>query len=102
MKTPPQQARADCRAAKCDMPIKKESRPIKTKPPSFNTLVARYHRVIYSLALRITDDPLEAVLLTRDAFNRTRKELRSRRGEAIIVRMLIAAVIQGLNARRFN
>jgi hypothetical protein len=52
--------------------------------------------------LRITDDPLEAVLLTRDAFIRTRKELRSRRGEAIIVRMLIAAVIQGLNARRFN
>jgi hypothetical protein len=94
MKTPPAGA-ADCRAAKCDMPI-------KTKPPSFNTLVARYHRVIYSLALRITDDPLEAVLLTRDAFIRTRKELRSRRGEAIIVRMLIAAVLQGLNARRFN
>ena len=76
--------------------------PIKTKPPSFDTFVARYYRVIYNLALRITDDPLEAALLTHDAFYRTRKQLRSRRDEAIIVRMLIAAVIQGLNARRFN
>jgi hypothetical protein len=76
--------------------------PIKTKPPSFNALVARYYRLIYSLALRITDDPLEAVLLTHDAFNRTRKQLRNRRDEAVIVRMLVAAVIQGLNARRFN
>jgi hypothetical protein len=52
--------------------------------------------------LRITDDPLEAVLLTHHAFKSTRKQLRSRGDEAIIVTMLVAAVIQGLNARGFN
>jgi hypothetical protein len=76
--------------------------PIKTKPTSFDALVARYYCTIYSLVLQITDDPLEALLLTHDAFNRTRKQLRSRRDEAIIVRMLVAAVSEGLNARGFN
>jgi hypothetical protein len=80
----------------------KRKPPIKTKPTSFDALVARYYCTIYSLVLRITDDPLEALLLTHDAFNRTRKQLRSRRDEAIIVRMLVAAVSEGLNARGFN
>jgi hypothetical protein len=75
---------------------------MKAKPAGFDTLVARYYCSIYNFALRMTDDPLEAVLLTHDAFNRTRKQLRNRRDEAVIVRMLVAAVIQGLNARRFN
>jgi hypothetical protein len=75
---------------------------MKTKPACFDTLVARYYCLIYSFALRITDDALEAVLLTHHAFNSTRKQLRSRRDEAVIVIMLVAAVIQGLNARGFN
>jgi len=83
-------------------PSQKRQPPIKTKPTFFDALVARYYCSIYSLVLQITDDPLEALLLTRDAFNRTRKQLRSRRDEAIIVRMLVAAVSQGLNARGFN
>jgi hypothetical protein len=66
------------------------------------TLVARYYRGVYRFALRITDYPLEAILLTHDAFNRTRKQLRNCRDEATIVRMLVAAAIQGLNARGFN
>ena len=74
----------------------------KTKPPCFDALVARYYYSIYRFVLRITDDPLGAVLLTHDAFNRTRKQLQRRWGEAIIVRMLEAAVIQGLNARGLN
>jgi hypothetical protein len=80
----------------------KRKPPIKTKSPSFDALVARYYCAIYHFALQITDDPLEAVLLTHDAFNRTRKQLRRRRDEAIIVRMLVNAVIQGLYARGFN
>ena len=75
---------------------------MKTKPACFDTLVARYYCLIYSFALRITDDPLEAVLLTHDAFNRVRKQLRSRRDQAVIVIMLLVAVIQGFNARGFN
>ena len=75
---------------------------MKTKPACFDTLVARYYCSIYSFALRITDDPLEAVLLTHHAFNSTRKQLQGRRDEAVIVIMLVVAVIQGLNARGFN
>ena len=77
-------------------------KPPKTKPTPFDALVARYYRSIYRLVLQITDDPLEALLLTHDAFNRTRKQLRTSRDEAIIVRMLVAAVSEGLNARGFN
>ena len=80
----------------------KRKPPIKTKAPAFDTLVARYYCSIYHFALRITDDPLEAVLLTHDAFNRTRKQLRSRCDETMIVRMLVAAVSEGLNARGLN
>jgi hypothetical protein len=50
----------------------------------------------------MTDDSLEAVLLTHHAFNSVRKRLRSRHDEAVIVIALLAAVIQGLNARGFN
>jgi hypothetical protein len=75
---------------------------IKTDPARFDTLVARYYSSIYSFVLRITDDFLEAVLLTHHAFNSTRKQLQGRRDEAVIVIMLVAAVIQGLNARGFN
>lgn len=80
----------------------KRKPPSKTKPPSFDVLVARYYCVIYDLALGMTDDPLEAVLLTHDAFNRTRKQLRNRCEETVIMRMLIAAVIEALNARHLN
>jgi hypothetical protein len=83
-------------------PRKKRKPPIKTKPTSFDALVARYYCSIYSLVLQITDDPLEALLLTHDAFHRTRKQLRGRCDEAIIVRMLAAAVSVGLNARGLN
>jgi DNA-directed RNA polymerase specialized sigma24 family protein len=75
---------------------------MKAKSSRFDSLVARYYPAVYSFASRLTDDPREAVLLTYDAFNRTRKQLRSRRDEAVIVIMLLAAVIQGLHARGFN
>ena len=74
----------------------------KPKLTFFDALVARYYYSIYRFVLQITDDPLGAVLLTHDAFNRTRKQLRGPRDEAIIVRMLVAAVSEGLNARGFN
>ena len=77
-------------------------KPPKTKPTFFDGLVARYYCSIYSLVLQITDDPLEALLLTHDAFNRTRKQLRTRRDEAVIVKMLAAAINEGLKARGLN
>jgi hypothetical protein len=78
----------------------KRKLPSETKPPCFDALVARYYYSIYRFVLQITDDPLGAVILTHDAFNRTRKQLQGRCDEAMVV--LVAAVIQGLNARGCN
>jgi DNA-directed RNA polymerase specialized sigma24 family protein len=72
----------------------KKTKPIKTKRPRFDTLVARYYSAVYSFASRLTDDPVEAVLLTHDAFDSTRKQLRSRRGEVALVTILLNAVIR--------
>ena len=43
---------------------------MKAKSSRFDTLVARYYPAVYSFASRLTDDPREAVVLTRDAFKR--------------------------------
>jgi hypothetical protein len=67
---------------------------MKTKCARFDTLVARYYPSVYSFASRLTDDPREAVLLTHDAFNSTRKQLQSRRDEVSVVTILLDAVIR--------
>ena len=67
---------------------------MKTKSSRFDSLVARYYPVVYSFASRLTDDPREAVVLTRDAFKSTREQLRNRREEVALASILIAAVIR--------
>jgi hypothetical protein len=67
---------------------------IKPKSSRFDMLVARYYPAVYSFACRLTDDPLEAIMLTRDAFNRTRKQLESRLDEARRMTILLNAVIR--------
>jgi hypothetical protein len=57
----------------------KRKPPMKAKSSRFDSLVARYYPAVYSFASRLTDDPREAVMLTRDAFKSTRKQLRNRR-----------------------
>jgi len=72
---------------------------MKTKNSRFDKLVARYYPAVYSFAARLTDDPREAVALTRDAFNSTRKQLRNRRDEVLLASILMSAVIRaGLSA----
>ncbi len=72
---------------------------MKTKSSRFDSLVARYYPTVYSFATRLTDDPREALVLTRDAFNITRKQLQNRRDEAALASILISAVIRaGLTA----
>jgi DNA-directed RNA polymerase specialized sigma24 family protein len=65
---------------------------MKAKSSRFNSLVARYYPAVYGFASRLTDDPREAVLLTHDAFNSTRKQLQSRRDEVALVTILLNAV----------
>jgi hypothetical protein len=72
---------------------------MKTRRPHFTTLVVRHYSAVYSFASRLTDDCVEAVLLTHDAFNSTRKLLRSRHDEVAAVTILLNAVIRaGLTA----
>ena len=72
----------------------KRKPPIKAKSSRFDRLVARYYPAVYSFASRLTDDPREAVVLTRDAFKSTRKQLRNRRDEVTLASILISAVIR--------
>ena len=52
---------------------------MKTKSSRFDRLVAQYYPAVYSFAARFTDDPREAVALTRDAFSSARKQARNLR-----------------------
>src|SRR5215475_10338078 len=70
----------------------------KTKPPKainrghFEMLVRRYYSGVCSFASRLTDDPVEAVVLTNGAFISKRRQLQSRRNEVEIVKILLTAV----------
>ena len=67
---------------------------MKTKSSRFDSLVARYYPPVYSFAARLTDDPREAVALTREAFNGARKQLQNKRSQTAIATVLIAAVLR--------
>jgi hypothetical protein len=66
--------------------------PAKAK--SFDTLVARYYPAVYSFACRFTDDPQKAAVLARDAFNSTRKQLRTCCDQNVLASILISNVIR--------
>src|SRR5436853_4545609 len=77
----------------------KRKPPMKAKSSRFDSLVARYYPAVYSFASRLTDDPREAVALTRDAFNSTRKQLRSCCDDNVFASILMSTVIRaGLTA----
>jgi DNA-directed RNA polymerase specialized sigma24 family protein len=70
-------------------------KPMMTaKTSRFDRLVARYYPAVYSFASRLTDDPREAIALTRDAFRSTQKELKNRRDETVLASVLISAVLR--------
>ena len=75
-------------------PNQRRKPPMKMKRARFDTLVTRYYPAVYSFASRLTDDPLVAVLLTHDAFNVARKQLRYRRDEITLMSILLNAVIR--------
>jgi DNA-directed RNA polymerase specialized sigma24 family protein len=80
-------------------PIKKRKPPMTAKTSRFDNLVARYYPAVYSFASRFTDNPREAIALTRYAFKNTQKQIRNRRDERALATILISAVIRaGLTA----
>jgi DNA-directed RNA polymerase specialized sigma24 family protein len=77
------------------LPLVKKKKPlIKAKTSRFDSLVARYYPAVYSFASQLTDDPRQAVMLTHDAFTRTRKQLKNRRDENALASILVSAVIR--------
>ena len=73
---------------------------MKAKSSRFDRLVARYYPAVYSFACRLTDDPREAIELTRNAFRSVQKQLCSLRDQTAVATTLILAVIRaGLAAR---
>jgi DNA-directed RNA polymerase specialized sigma24 family protein len=67
---------------------------MKKENSRFDRLVARYYPAVYSFATRLTDDPREAVALTRQAFDGARKQLSKVRNQTGIATVLIAAVLR--------
>jgi len=69
------------------------------KSSRFDALVTRYYPAVYSFASRLTDDPREAIALTRDAFNTIRNRRWRRLNEVMLATILLNAVIvAGLKA----
>jgi DNA-directed RNA polymerase specialized sigma24 family protein len=75
---------------------------IETESSRFDALVTRYYPAVYSFASRVTDDPREAIALTRDAFNSTRKQLRSCSDENVFAAILISILIRACLTRGLN
>jgi DNA-directed RNA polymerase specialized sigma24 family protein len=48
---------------------------MKAKTSRFDSLVARYYPAVYSFASRLTDNPREAVALTRYTFKNKQKKI---------------------------
>ena len=72
---------------------------MKTKNSRFDSLVARYYPAVYGFASRLTEDPREAVALTRLAFEAVRKQLTRTRNRTSAINTLFGAVIRvGLSA----
>ena len=67
---------------------------MKTHSSRFDGLVARYYPAVYNFAARLTDDPRDAVALTRHAFNGARKQLQRMHSQSAIAAVLIAAVLR--------
>ena len=72
----------------------KRKPPMKAKSSRFDSLVARYYPAVYSFASRLTDDPREAIALTRNAFRSAQKQLCSLGDQTAVATILILAVIR--------
>src|SRR4029453_4301270 len=75
--------------------------PQQSKGGRFKNLVARYYRGVCTFAARLTDDPVEAVLLTHAAFTSTRKLLRNR-DEVRLVTILLTAVMRAAQVAKLR
>jgi DNA-directed RNA polymerase specialized sigma24 family protein len=83
-----------CKANGATPTNEQERCSMNTTSSRFDCLVARYYPAVYSFAARFTDDPREAVALTRQAFNTAQKQLQSVRNQTAVATVLICAVLR--------
>ena len=67
---------------------------MKTKSSRFDRLVAQYYPAVFSFASRLTDDPREAIALTREAFYSARKQAENLRNPTAIALILMSAAMR--------
>jgi hypothetical protein len=67
---------------------------MKANSSRFDNLVERYYPAVYSFAAKLTDDPREAIELTRAAFRSTQEQIAHLRSKRIIATTLLIAVIR--------
>lgn len=67
---------------------------MKINNSRFDTLVARYYPAVYGMAVRLTEDPREAVALTRAAFSIAKRQLNQLRDKTAIATVLLTAVLR--------
>ena len=72
---------------------------MKTTQRNFDALIARNYPAVYSFASRLTDDPREAIVLTRDAFNTGPQTTADLGDQTAVATVLLSAVTRaGLTA----
>jgi hypothetical protein len=76
MKAPPSQS-GNVLRGESQEPNTRRKPQIKAKRACFDTWSPGYYPSVYSFAFRLTDDPREAIVLTRETFNSTREQLGS-------------------------
>ena len=60
----------------------------------FDRVVARFYPAVYSFASRLTDDPRDAISLTRRAFANARRQLQTLRDQNSIATVLLTSVLR--------
>ena len=99
----PQRARRSIACPTTSTKTQQRPKPPKAnKHGRFERLVVHYYSGVYKFASRLTDDPVEAVALTRSAFDSTRRQLRSRRNEVEIVTILLTALIRSAGTAKLE
>ena len=67
---------------------------MEKKVSDFDKVIARYYPAVYSLAARLTDDPRQALALTRGTFRVAKKQLDHVRSQTAIATVLLTAVLR--------
>jgi hypothetical protein len=102
MKAPQRARRSTARPATPTRSKKRPKPPKANKRGRFETFVRRYYSGVYTFASRLTDDPVEAVVLTHGAFISARRQLRNRGDDVEIVTILLAAVMRAAQVAKLR